>query len=209
MDKWLVFSNHSVHDFSNNKRDYKMYQYNTKIFVILTAIFLSLIQSVYAEKSTIGANDDTNIQNSILVYVNQYRQQHGLHPFKMDSRISKEAKKHSIDMATHSMPFGHKYFMSRMDRLHSQIKNTGAGAENVAYNYKDAQDVVKNWLKSPGHKRNIDGNYDLTGIGIARDQKGKIYFTQIFLKTGAASSKYAVRRPFASVFNSSLFRKNS
>jgi uncharacterized protein YkwD len=157
----------------------------------------SLVHSAYASKPE---GDETSIQNSILVYINQYRQQHGLNALKMDSRISLEAKKHSIDMAKHSIPFGHQHFLKRINTIHSKIKNSGAGAENVAYNYKDAQDVVRNWLKSPGHKRNIDGNYDLTGIGIARDQKGKIYFTQIFLKSGKAPNKYAFRSPFTSVF---------
>jgi uncharacterized protein YkwD len=67
--------------------------------------------------------------------------------------------------------------------LYSQIKQCEGGAENVAYNYKNAQDVVRNWIASSGHRRNIEGNYNLTGIGLARDRRGKLYFTQIFLRT--------------------------
>ena len=125
----------------------------------------------------------------------------------MDNKIVKEAKNHSLDMANHRMPFGHKYFNSRIERLRAQIKNSNAGAENIAYNYKGAQDVVNNWVRSPGHKRNIEGNYNLTGIGIARDKKGKIYFTQIFLRTGG--NAYAARRPTLPIFNSSFFRKRA
>jgi uncharacterized protein YkwD len=137
------------------------------------------LQTLHAAKG-----HDTTIEHDILVYVNQYRQQHHLPPLQNNAHIAYEARNHSIDMANHTMPFGHKYFKSRIDRLHDHIKNSNAGAENVAYNYKDGQDVVKNWLKSPGHRRNIEGNYNLTGIGIARDARGKIYFTQIFLRTG-------------------------
>jgi uncharacterized protein YkwD len=43
-----------------------------------------------------------------------------------------------------------------------------------------AREVVDGWLKSPGHKRNIEGDFTLTGIGIASDKQGNIYFTQIF-----------------------------
>lgn len=176
-----------------------------KIILVITSLLLGISQLTYAAPATKSINNDIAIQNQILVYINQYRQQHGLTPLKMDNKIVKEARNHSIDMANHTMPFGHKYFKSRIDRLHAQIKNSNAGAENVAYNYKDAQDVVKNWLRSPGHKRNIVGNYDLTGIGIARDHNEKIYFTQIFLKTG--NGAYAVRRPFSTLFNGSLFSK--
>lgn len=165
---------------------------NTKIALILTSLILGLVHLSYAAKPTQKTTSDAAIQNAILVHVNEYRQKHGLSLLKMDNKIIKEAKNHSIDMANHTMPFGHKYFNSRVDRLHARIKNSNAAAENVAYNYKDAQDVVKNWLRSPGHRRNIEGNYNLTGIGIARDSKGKIYFTQIFLRTGA--SGHATRR---------------
>ncbi|MDP3269374.1 MAG: CAP domain-containing protein [Legionella sp.] len=152
------------------------------IFTIVTL----LIQPVsYA----ITTADDSSIQRDILLSINKYRIGHGLSPLILNESISIEARKHSQDMANHKMPFGHNQFLTRIQRLHVQIKNSGAAAENVAYNYKDGHDVVKNWLLSPGHKRNIDGNYDLTGIGIARDGKGKLYFTQIFLRSGKAAQK--------------------
>ncbi len=175
--------------------------------IIITSLVLSLFQLSYAGKPVKAEDSDTAIQNAILIHINEYRQKHGLSPLKMDNKIVKEARNHSLDMANHRMPFGHKYFNSRIDRLHAQIKNSNAGAENVAYNYKDAQDVVNNWVRSPGHKRNIEGNYNLTGIGIARDKKGKIYFTQIFLRTG--SGAYAARRPSFRIFNNSFFRKSA
>jgi uncharacterized protein YkwD len=169
---------------------------NTKILVILLSVLCSVFH--YSHAQSIKTTSDAAIENAILVHINEYRHKHGLSALKMDKNMVREAKNHSIDMANHTMPFGHKYFKSRIDRLHAKIKNSNAGAENVAYNYKDAENVVKNWVRSPGHKRNIEGNYDLTGVGIARDKQGKIYFTQIFLKTGSAN--YASRRPFSSFF---------
>lgn len=185
-----------------------MYLNKMKRTVIFISILFSLFQLAFAGNPKEKTDNDAAIQNAILYYINEYRQQHGLNTLKMDNRIVKEAKQHSLDMANHKIPFGHKYFKGRIDRLHSQIKDSNAGAENVAFNYKDAQDVVKNWLRSPGHKQNIDGNYNLTGIGIARDKNGKIYFTQIFLKTGA-HNKYTARKPFNFLYNGSLFRKTA
>lgn len=182
---------------------------NSKTIIILTSLILSLFQFAHAGTPAKQVASDTAIQNAILININQYRQKHGLSQLKMDDQMVKEAKNHSIDMANHTMPFGHKYFQSRIDRLHSQIKNSNAGAENVAYNYKDAQDVVNNWVRSPGHRRNIEGNYNLTGIGIARDTKGKMYFTQIFLRTGGSVNttrrpySYTSSRPFFSIFKKS------
>lgn len=172
---------------------------HTKTTLLFMSILLGIFQSTYAGQPAKTLTSNAAIEQAILVHINDYRKQKGLSPLKMDSKIVHEAQNHSLDMANHAMPFGHKYFTSRIDRLHAKIKNSNAGAENVAYNYKDAQDVVKNWLLSPGHKRNIDGHYDLTGIGVARDKQGKLYFTQIFLRTGA-SSQYAQRRPLSLFF---------
>jgi uncharacterized protein YkwD len=166
--------------------------------IILGTVILSLLQSAYATAPK-HIESDTAIQNAVLVHINEYRQHHGLSQLKMDNDMVREAKQHSLDMATHRMPFGHQDFIKRIDHLHQRVKNSGAGAENVAYNYKDARTVVQQWLLSPGHKRNIDGNYNLTGIGIARDHQGKIYYTQIFLRTGESKRYVTTRRPFFGV----------
>jgi uncharacterized protein YkwD len=173
---------------------------------MLPVLLCGVVPALYAKTLPSKRASDSAIQNEILIYINQYRHQHGLAPLAMNNKIVIEAKKHSMDMATHKIPFGHSYFKSRINCLHSQIKDSGAGAENVAYNYKDARDVVKNWLLSSGHKRNIDGNYNLTGIGIARDKLGKIYFTQIFLNTHG-NNIYASRRPFSTLLRGAPWSK--
>ncbi|KTD08483.1 CAP domain-containing protein [Legionella jamestowniensis] len=157
------------------------------IKLILSATMVSLFLSFQPlnagnekpQSSAIGSS----MQKGILLYVNEYRAKKGLKPLKMNNLISKEAEIHSREMAMHKIGFGHKDFNKRIKRIYTEIQDCRGGAENVAYNYKDAQDVVKNWLTSPGHRRNILGNYNLTGIGLARDSRGKIYFTQIFLRT--------------------------
>lgn len=159
--------------------------------LIFSFIIFGLLQTAHATVS-----NDTAMQNAVLVHINEYRQQHGLPKLTMDNHLVREAKQHSNDMASHRMPFGHQDFTKRIARLHKQIKNSGAGAENVAYNYKDARTVVQQWVRSPGHQRNIVGNYNLTGIGIARDRLGRIYYTQIFLRTGENQRRALSRRPF-------------
>lgn len=123
---------------------------------------------------------------AILVLINAYRQSLRLAPLKNNANIVNEAKTHSTNMAKKLVPFGHAGFHERMTRLFSAIKGSGAGAENVAYNYTGAEEVVKSWLKSAGHKRNIEGNYNLTGIGVERDEQNRIYYTQIFIRQTAA-----------------------
>ena len=131
------------------------------------------------------SNDkNSTIEQAILADINSYRTKHHLTPLQMDARISKQAKNHSENMANHQVSFGHTNFLKRVSILHKEIQNSGSAAENVAFNYKDAHDVVTNWLQSPGHKKNIVGHYNLTGIGVARNAQGKLYFTQMFMSTG-------------------------
>jgi uncharacterized protein YkwD len=52
----------------------------------------------------------------------------------------------------------------------------------VAYYKSDAKKLVDAWIASRGHRQNILGNYNLTGIGIAHNKKGWGYYTQIFIR---------------------------
>ena len=85
-------------------------------------------------------------------------------------------------MATNRTDFGHAGFSIRSKVITAKVSGATAVAENVAYGNHTAKEVVDGWLKSSGHRKNIEGNFTLTGIGVARDQHAKLYFTQIFAK---------------------------
>lgn len=117
--------------------------------------------------------------------INQYRRKKGLAPLKLDSRISAIARQHSQKMARKRVPFGHSGSQSRYKRMFKLLSARGV-AENVAYNQGHRNpgiSAVAGWIKSPGHHRNLTGNYQVTGIGIARNAKGEYYFTQLFART--------------------------
>ena len=133
-----------------------------------------------------STTSDQPLAAEILVYINQYRVQHGRAKLTMDPVLCRTAAGHSQDMAKHVVPFGHDGFNARMNYLHQHVKDSLSGAENVAYNYKTAKIVADGWLHSRGHQKNIMGNYNLTGIGIARDHEGKLYYTQMFLRQDAS-----------------------
>lgn len=147
---------------------------------LLTAGLMIALTSLPLTLRATGS--EASIEQDILLRINQYRQAHGLGALRMNSVISSEARQHSRDMANHKIPFGHEYFSDRIKRIYAHISQPRGGAENVAYNYKTATIVVNGWLKSPGHKRNIDGNYNLTGIGVVRDKQGRLYYTQMFVR---------------------------
>jgi uncharacterized protein YkwD len=119
------------------------------------------------------------METEILQFVNDDRKQHNLSPLQLNVMESSLASKHSQDMATGRVKFGHDGFNGRAKAIQKALGSTEIG-ENVASGPMTAREVVDGWLNSPGHKKNIEGNFTLTGIGYARDKKGDIYFTQIF-----------------------------
>lgn len=123
-----------------------------------------------------------NMEQSILYYVNLHRRAMRLAPLQLNPSESAIAAQHSRDMATGRAPFGHTGFHDRVSVLSRQVGPIGVAAENVAYGQMSAKEVVDGWLGSPGHRRNIEGNFRLTGIGLARDRNGRIYYTQIFTR---------------------------
>jgi uncharacterized protein YkwD len=115
--------------------------------------------------------------------VNKYRQTRNLPPLVADPAISAQAKAHSEQMAR-SGNMSHDGFNERVASVAKTIVYRNA-AENVAYNMGYGQPdlvAVQGWIESPGHKKNMIGQFDLTGIGVARGAKGEYYFTQIFIR---------------------------
>ncbi len=123
-----------------------------------------------------------NMPAEILELVNKHRAGRHLKPLQMNALITHEAEVHSHNMATGKVEFGHDGYDERMDRLTRKIKKSTGSAENVAYGPHTAEAVVQSWLESPGHRKNIEGDYNLTGIGIAKNASGRPYYTQIFIK---------------------------
>jgi uncharacterized protein YkwD len=125
----------------------------------------------------------TALEHAAFELVNRHRRARGLAPLTLDPRISRQARLHSADMAAGRMPLGHEGFDDRGQTLARMIPWRRT-AENVAFNqgHRDpAAEAVRGWLASRGHRENIEGPYELTGVGVVSNQAGEVYFTQIFV----------------------------
>jgi uncharacterized protein YkwD len=117
--------------------------------------------------------------------VNEFRRSQGLKPLTLDPRISEQAREHSADMARIGKTITHRGFAERLEDLSKAIP-LRAAAENVAAakgQENPAQTVVEGWTNSTGHLKNILGDFNLTGIGIAQSDDGTYFFTQIFIRS--------------------------
>ncbi len=128
----------------------------------------------------------TDLEQHVHRMVNEHRASQGLKPLAFNPEISAIARRHSRDMASGRIGFGHGGIESRREKIARFITQPGVG-ENVAMVPAGSPHVgavaVSNWLESPGHRRNIEGSYDLTGVGIAQGPAGRHYFTQLFVRT--------------------------
>lgn len=122
------------------------------------------------------------LEQSILKQINQYRAERGLGPLALNPELCQQARLHSQSMAE-QRSMNHNGFDQRMATVSRSMPYSNA-SENVAYNQgypdPDARAVV-DWINSPEHRQNIEGEFNLTGIGIVRNAQGEYYFTQIFV----------------------------
>jgi uncharacterized protein YkwD len=132
-----------------------------------------------------AAPSTSGLEQSVYTQINQYRTSQGLSPLTLDARIAQQARTHSQNMAAGRVSFGHQGFQQRVQVIAQAIPVAGA-AENVAYNQgstNPAGQAVQSWLQSSGHRGNILGSYNLTGVGVAKSSNGRYYFTQIFIRS--------------------------
>lgn len=125
-----------------------------------------------------------SVERRVWEGVNQYREARGLPRLEWDEDLARIARAHSRAMAAGKASFGHAGFPLRASEAELSSLFTSA-AENVALNNRDGAagvaTAVEAWVRSPGHRANIEGAYSFTGVGVARSSKGVYYFTQIFL----------------------------
>lgn len=76
--------------------------------------------------------------------------------------------------------------MAQRDRLvHSNISvlmsNYYTVGENIAWNQRTEEEVVRDWMNSSGHKANImNRNFTKVGFGVAIAKNGSLYWCTVF-----------------------------
>lgn len=118
---------------------------------------------------------------------NTFRAQQQMPPLRWSQGLADIAAEHAGQMARGEMPFSHQGFDDRTRRYPFAYFSA---AENLAYNsgVADAAGVaVDGWIKSPGHRKNLLGAFDLCGVGVARSAGGQFFFTQLFARSAGGA----------------------
>jgi uncharacterized protein YkwD len=168
----------------NEQRNFMMRQIYCILFLAL--IFKGASCCATKNNSCILSTADPIeiLEEKMITEINRIRLEEGLNPLKTWSQLTICAREHSQNMANKKCHFGHDGFKKRAHKI-EKITYLLSIAENVAhsYNYKDPVKVaIHGWMKSSGHRTNILGDYEETGVGVAISEDGKFFVTQLFAK---------------------------
>lgn len=151
------------------------------LIFFITGCTVSPAQEDYSKyESTLVITETKVIETQILNLINQHRILIGLNKLETLPIIKAVAYKHNIEMIGVNS-ISHNGFVERADYL---VYKTGATkvSENLAYNYTTTNSVFIAWMNSPGHKKNIEGDFTHFEISVDENKVGKNYITNIFIK---------------------------
>jgi uncharacterized protein YkwD len=123
----------------------------------------------------------TSFERQIFDLSNAARVKEGKKPFEWSDAAALSSRKHSQDMADKGY-FDHdnKDGKTPFDRMEAAGINYSYAAENIAAGQSNAIEVVNGWLNSAGHRKNIFGNAQMLGVGVAFGGPMNVYYTQNF-----------------------------
>lgn len=119
----------------------------------------------------------TTYESQIVTSTNNYRAKHGLVKLKEQSC----AKSYAVARAKW-MAANRTLKHSSMSTVASKCHFTAVG-ENIAYGYSSGSAVVKAWMASSGHRKNIlTAKYRYIGSGARKDSRGVWWSAEILAK---------------------------
>jgi len=138
-------------------------------------------RSAGARPSGGAITGDPRQEERVVTLVNREREEAGCkREVRMDDRLRDAARAHSRDMATRGF-FSHTG--SDGSSPEERMREAGYGrplSENLARGPDSAEDVVRAWMRSSEHRRNIV-DCDARGIGVGLAvRNGTPYWTQVF-----------------------------
>ena len=132
-----------------------------------------------------SSNNSNNSKSSsmtdeVIELVNKERQKAGKSALISDDTLNEIAQMRAEEITkkfSHTRPDGTSCFTAFED---AGIVNVYS-AENIAAGQKNANEVMKSWMNSSGHKKNIlNSDYTKIGVGCVKSG-GKYYWVQVFM----------------------------
>jgi uncharacterized protein YkwD len=121
-------------------------------------------------------------EQRVLDLTNQAREKEKLPPLRANALLFAAARGHSANMARQGKMEHVLDGKNPGDRVRAAGYRYSWVGENIASTDGAAvEEVFKGWMESKGHREHIlSDHFEEIGIGIARNDKGDVYYTQVF-----------------------------
>jgi uncharacterized protein YkwD len=125
--------------------------------------------------------EDSSYEQRVLQLVNGERARAGLGALGYDRRLDQAAERHNQQQAA-TRTMAHEGIGDGDPGSRIRAAGfTGAWGENVAAGQLTPEQVVAEWMASPGHRRNIlDPTYSRLGVSYNTSSDGRTYWAQSF-----------------------------
>jgi uncharacterized protein YkwD len=128
-----------------------------------------------------GGKEDSTFEEQVLTLINKERAKQGLTAVVHNPLLDQAAEKHAVQMTkVNTMAHDGIGDGDPGERIRAEgFRN--AWGENVAVGQLTPEQVVREWMASPEHKRNImDPNFKQSGIAQTQAADGRLYWAQEF-----------------------------
>ncbi len=148
--------------------------------------WIVLVAVLIEERHAIPPPDPAVLEVSTLEAVNRARAEHGLERLTANPVLVEIARDHSRDMIRrgyfdHQSPAGDSV-QDRVRQRRIAYRRIGENLHRSSGSEDPVRTAVESWLKSRDHRQLLlSHEFRETGIGVAVDDEGAIYFTQLFL----------------------------
>lgn len=125
--------------------------------------------------------EDDPFEQQVLTFINQERAKAGLGEVKYNGTLDTAAEKHAKHMSlAGKMAHSGIGDGDPGERIRAEGFRQAWG-ENVATGQTSAEQVVREWMNSPTHRKNIlDPGFRQMGVGYVTDPNGRSYWAQEF-----------------------------
>ena len=149
----------------------------------LACVVVALGLNATAQEAPPSPEDPAVARNlqALLDAHNAERNDAELPPLALDETLTRTARRHAEDMAergemTHEGADG----SAPVDRVKRNGYHGLRSGENVAKGQRDVAAVMRAWMNSPGHKKNILGAFSQMGAARVDDEEGEPYWCVVF-----------------------------
>jgi uncharacterized protein YkwD len=150
-----------------------------RLLPVLFCVVLLAAADKGEQKPSVTLSDD---EKTILDLTNKARAEKKLPPLTVDPLLTAAARAHSANMAKKGEMNHVLDGKNPADRVKDAGYSYSWTGENIAVGENvTVPDIFEGWMKSKAHRENIlKPEYQEIGISTARNDKGEVYYTQVF-----------------------------